>query len=157
MALDLRGHGESKTRNQRPIQASQEWRTSPHEFPVDLDPALDWLKAQPRIDNRKIVVIGTDIGANLALIASGRFPEVRTVVAVKPNLTESLAMAGSAQDFKPKSALIVVADEAEGNRIKALVTAPSRVQVVPLSGGAAQSVADKRVADAVFQWLKETF
>ncbi len=66
-------------------------------------------------------------------------------------------MAGSAQDFKPKSALIVVADEAEGNRIKALVTAPSRVQVVPLSGGAAQSVADKRVADAVFQWLKETF
>ena len=157
MALDLRGHGESKTRNQRPIQASQEWRTSPHEFPVDLDPALDWLKAQTRIDNRKIVVIGTDIGANLALIASGRFPEVRTVVAVKPNLTESLAMAGSAQDFKPKSALIVVADEAEGNRIKALVTAPSRVQVVPLSGGAAQSVADKRVADAVFQWLKETF
>ena len=157
MALDLRGHGESKTRNQRPIQASQEWRTSPHEFPVDLDPALDWLKAQPRIDNRKIVVIGTDIGANLALIASGRFPEVRTVVAVKPNLTESLAMAGSAQDFKPKSALIVVADEAEGNRIKALVSAPSRVQVVPLSGGAAQSVADKRVADAVFQWLKETF
>ncbi len=157
MALDLRGHGESKTRNQRPIQASQEWRTSPHEFPVDLDPALDWLKAQSRIDNRKIVVIGTDIGANLALIASGRFPEVRTVVAVKPNLTESLAMAGSAQDFKPKSALIVVADEAEGNRIKALVTAPSRVLVVPLSGGAAQWVADKRVADAVFQWLKETF
>src|SRR5439155_944289 len=54
-------------------------------------------------------------------------------------------------------ALIVVADEAEGNRIKALVTPPPRVLVVPLSGGAAPWVADKRVADAVFQWLKETF
>ena len=157
MALDLRGHGESKTKNQRPIQATQEWRTSLHEFPLDIDPALDWLKAQPRINNSRIVVIGSDVGANLALISSGRFPEVRTVVAIQPKLSESLAMAGSAQDFKPKSALIIVADEAEGNRVKAAVANPSRVQVVPLSGGTSQWVADKRVADAVFQWLKETF
>jgi len=157
MALDLRGHGESRNRNQRPIQPSQEWRTSPHEFPVDLDPALDWLKAQPRIDNRKIVVIGSDIGANLALIASGRFPEVRTVVAIKPDLAESLAMAGSAQDFRPKSALIVIADAVEGNRIRDSVTAPARVQVFSISGGTAQWLAEKRVSDAVFQWLRETF
>jgi len=98
-----------------------------------------------------------DVGANLALISSGRFPEVRTVVAIQPKLSESLAMAGSAQDFKPKSALIIVADEAEGNRVKAAVANPSRVQVVPLSGGTSQWVADKRVADAVFQWLKETY
>ena len=157
MALDLRGHGQSKTRNQTPMQATQEWRNSPHEFPVDLDPALDWLKARPRVNTQKIVVIGADIGANLALIASGRFPEVRTVVAIKPNLAESLAMAGSAQDFQPRSALIVVADANEGNRIRALVKAPSRVQVVPLSGGTSQSVASKPVVDATLQWLKETF
>ncbi len=157
MALDLRGHGQSKTKNQRPIQATAEWRTSAHEFPIDLDPALDWLKARQRIDTQKIVVIGADVGANLALIASGRFPEVRTVVAIKPNLSESLAMAGSAQDFQPRSALIVVADEAEGNRIKSLVRPPSRVVVSSVAGGTAQAVADKQLADAVFQWLRETF
>jgi pimeloyl-ACP methyl ester carboxylesterase len=157
MALDLRGHGESKTKNQRPLQATTEWRTSSHEFPVDLDPALDWLKARPRIDTQKIVVIGVDVGANLALIASGRFPEVRTVVAIRPNLTESLAMAGSAQDFQPRSALIVVADEAEGNRIKALVKPPSRVLVRSVAGGTAQSLADKQLTDAVFQWLRDSF
>ena len=157
MSLDLRGHGESKTRNQRPIQPSPDWKTSAHEFPVDLDPALDWLKARPRIDTQKIVVIGTGTGANLALIASGRFPEVRTVIAVNPNLTESLAMAGSAQDFEPKSALIVVSDQGEGNRINNLVKPPARVQVVPISGGTAQWFASRQVTDAVFQWLKETF
>ena len=156
-ALDSRGHGESRTKNNVPIQASPDWRTSPHELPVDMDPALDWLKAQPRIDNGKIVVIGTDAGANLALIASGRFPEVRTVVAIQPNLTEALGLAGSAQDFRPRSALIITGNEGEAGRIKALVTAPSRIQIVPLSGGTAQWSADKRVADAVFQWLKETF
>jgi pimeloyl-ACP methyl ester carboxylesterase len=157
MALDLRGHGQSKTKNQRPIQAMPEWRTSSHEFPVDLDPALDWLKARPRIDTQKIVVIGYDVGANLALIASGRFPEVRTVVAIRPNLTESFAMAGSAQDFQPRSALIVVSDEAEGNRIRALVKPPSRVMVTSVTGGAAQATADKPLTDAIFQWLRESF
>src|SRR5207247_10429101 len=142
---------------QRPIQASPEWRKDPHEFPVDLDPALDWLKAQPRIDTRKIVVIGSDVGANLALIARGRFSEVRTAVAIKPNLDESLALAGSAQDFQPRSTLIVVSSAAEGDRFKAVVKAPSRVLVSPHTGGAAQWTADKQVTDAVFQWLKETF
>src|SRR6266850_8227277 len=144
MALDLRGHGDSKFRNQRPIQASPEWRKDPHEFPVDLDPALDWLKAQPRINTRKIVVIGSDVGANLALIASGRFSEVRTVVAIKPNLEESLALAGSAQDFQPRSALIVVSSQAEGDRIRTMVKLPSRVVVASASSGTAQSLADRQ-------------
>src|SRR5207244_1755399 len=157
MALDLRGHGDSKSRNQRPIRASLEWRKDPHEFPVDLDPALDWLKAQPRINTRKIVVIGSDVGANLALIASGRFSEVRTVVAIKPNLDESLALAGSAQDFQPRSALIVVSSQAEGDRIRTMVKLPARVVVASNSGGTAGWVANRQIADAIFQWLNETF
>ena len=157
MALDLRGHGESKSRNQRPIQASPDWRKDPHEFPVDLDPALDWLKSQPRIDTRKIVIIGSDVGANLALIASGRYPEVRTVVAIKPNLDESLALAGSAQDFQPRSALIVAATAAEAERMRNLVKLPSRAMAASHSGGTAGWAADRQIADAIFQWLKETF
>ncbi len=157
MAVDLRGHGESNTRNQRPIQASPDWRVNPHEFPVDLDPSLDWLKAQPRVDNRKIVVIGSDVGANLALIASGRFPEVRTVVALRPNLNESLALAGSAQDFQPKSALIFAANPAEADSLRAIVKLPARVQTISASGNTAQAVGDKQVMDAIIQWLKETY
>ena len=157
MALDLRGHGESRSKNGRPIQAAPDWRTNAHEFPVDLDPALDWLKSRPRINNNKIVVIGFDVGANLALIASGRFQEVRTAVAIKPNFDESLALSGSAQDFQPRSTLVVVSAAAEGERFKSLVKAPNRVVVSSQSGGSAQWTADRQVRDAVFQWLKETF
>src|SRR5438045_7143657 len=135
MAVDLRGHGDSRMKNKIPIQASPDWRTNPHEFPQDLNPALDWLKSRPRVNGQKIVVIGYDVGANLALIASGRFPEVRTVIAVKPNLGESLAMAGSAQDFVPRSALIFVSDEAEGNRLKQYVKAPVQIRVMNIPGG----------------------
>jgi len=157
MTVDLRGHGESKTRNRQPIQASTEWRTNPREFPLDVDPSLDWLKAQPRIDTQKIVVIGFDVGANLALLASGKFPEVRTIVAIKPSLTESLALAGSAQDFTPRSALIITSDEAGGNRVKESVRAPSRVLMTSVSGGVKALLADRQIQDAIFQWLKETY
>ena len=105
MSLDLRGHGNSLIKNQRPVQASPDWRANPREFPLDIDPALDWLKKQPRLNSNKIAIVGYDVGANLALISSGKFREVRTIVAVNPNLKESLELAGSAQDFHPHSAL----------------------------------------------------
>ena len=73
MSLDLRGHGDSKTKNQRPFDGKPGMAVQfPDEFPQDIDPALDWLKAQQRLDSRKIVIIGYDVGANLALIASGK-------------------------------------------------------------------------------------
>lgn len=157
MTLDLRGHGQSRTKNGVTIQASPAWRTDVHQFPVDVDPALDWLKSRPRVDSRKIVVIGTDVGANLALIASGRFPEVRAAVAINPKRDESLALAGSAHDFQPRSTLVIVPDQAEGDRIKADVRLPSKVIVVSHSGGTAEWLADKQVTDAIFQWLKDTY
>ena len=157
MAMDLRGHGESRTKNQRPIQASPDWRTNLQEFPVDLDPALDFMKSRPRVDTRKMAVIGFDVGANLALIASGRFPEVRTAVAIKPNLDESFALAGSAQDFQPRSTLVVVSSQAEADRFKSVVKTPSRTIVASHAGGTAEWTSDQQVAEAIFQWLRETF
>ena len=157
IALDLRGHGESKTRNQRPVVAAPEWRTSPQEFPLDLDPVLDWIKSQPRLNNRKIAVIGSDIGANLALIASGRFSEVATVVAIKPDLAESFAMAGSAQDFTPRSALILLTDPSRAEEFKTYVRNPARTQPFSITGGTSAWVADTQVGDAIFQWLKNTY
>jgi pimeloyl-ACP methyl ester carboxylesterase len=156
LALDLRGHGQSTVRNQKTFAATTEWRTSPHEFPHDIDPALDFLKAQPRLDSRRIVVIGYDVGANLALFASGKFQEVRTVVAVKPDLKESLLLAGSAQDFQPRSAL-VVADETQAGALKTQIQTPARFLTLPTNGGATAVFKNKQLTDAIMAWLKETF
>jgi pimeloyl-ACP methyl ester carboxylesterase len=157
MTLDLRGHGGSKTKNNLPIAASLDWRTSPHDFPLDMDAAMTWLKTQTRINSNKIAVIGVDVGANLALIASGKFRQVRTVVAVNPNLREGQEMAGGALDYKPRSALIFTSSEMEGNSIKNGVQTPVQVQVLSQTGGTTSWFQNKQVADSVFQWLKDTF
>jgi pimeloyl-ACP methyl ester carboxylesterase len=157
MSLDLRGHGDSTIKNQKTIQPSADWRTNPREFPQDIDPALDWLKKQPRINSRKIVIVGYDVGANLALISSGKFIEVRTIIAVNPNLNESLALAGSAQDFRPHSALVVTATQAEADAIKPYVKDPVRLVTLPVAGGTAQTFQGKALTEAIIQWLKETY
>jgi alpha-beta hydrolase superfamily lysophospholipase len=157
MTLDLRGHGDSKTKNGQTIAAVADWRTSPHEFPLDLDAAITWLKTQTRINSNKIAVIGVDVGANLALIASGRYQQVRTVVAVNPNLTEGQELAGSAQDYKPRSALILALTEAQGNTLKTAVQPPVQVRVVAQTGGTASWLQNKQVSDAIYQWLKDSF
>jgi len=157
MSLDLRGHGESKTKNQRPLAPTLDWRSSSHEFPQDIAPALDWLKKQPRLDSHKIVVIGYDIGANLALVSSGKFTEVRTVVAVKPTVKEALEMAGSAQDFRPHSALVVTPDSAEATQIKTYTRDPFQTLNQPVTGGTSQVFQSKALTDAIFQWLKTTY
>jgi pimeloyl-ACP methyl ester carboxylesterase len=157
LALDLRGHGQSTSKDGVPIQTNPAWRTDPHQFTQDLDPALDFLKAQPRIDNRKIVVVGYDIGADLALVASGRFPEVRTVVAMDPKFSESLALAGSAQDFTPRSALIFAPDQAEAKKFEPVLGQPYDIQTKGVGGGTAAWMSTKFVTDAIFQWLQKTY
>jgi pimeloyl-ACP methyl ester carboxylesterase len=157
MTLDLRGHGGSKTKNNLPIAASLDWRTSPHDFPLDLDAAVTWLKTQTRINSNKIAVIGVDIGASLALIASGKFSQIRTVVAVNPSLREGQEMAGGAQDYNPRSALIFVTSEAQGSSLKDGVQSPVKVQVLNQTGGTTAWFQNKLVADSVLDWLKVTF
>jgi pimeloyl-ACP methyl ester carboxylesterase len=157
MSLDLRGHGDSKIKNQRPITPSPEWRSTTHDFAQDVNPALEWLKRQPRLDSKKIVVLGYDVGANLALVASGKFSEVRSVIAIKPVLKEAMEMAGSAQDFHPRSALVVAADAAEANQIRTYSKDPFRVIAHPVTGGTVQVIQSQQLTDAIFQWLKETY
>ena len=157
MSIDLRGHGLSKTRNQEPIEPQLDWRLDSRQFPLDVGPALDWLKSRPRLDSNRIVVMGADVGANLALIASGRFSEVNTVVAIDPDMGEALSMSGSAQDFTPRSALLMVNDQAVGNRIRNYISGPSRVVILPVDGGTAAWLADPRSIDEILRWLKDVY
>jgi pimeloyl-ACP methyl ester carboxylesterase len=157
VSLDLRGHGESKTKDGAPLEAASSWRTDPNQFPQDLDPALDFIKAQTRLNNRKIAVIGSDVGADLALIASGRYPEVRTVVAINPKLSESLALAGSSQDFTPRSALVITADQSEAEKFRPLIKQPNDFQSKEIQGGTSAWITASSVTEAILQWLQKTF
>ena len=47
--------------------------------------AIDWLKTQPQVDPRKVVLMGQSRGAELALLLGSRRPDVAGVVAFSPS------------------------------------------------------------------------
>lgn len=54
-------------------------------IPLELfDKGLDWLKAQPDVDQRKIAALGASKGAEAALLVATRRPDLRAVVAGMP-------------------------------------------------------------------------
>ena len=75
---DLRGHGDSKIKNQRPITASLDWRTNSHDFAQDIDPALDWLPVEAlvveffRLVHRQLVEQFVVERRELPSLAAGR-------------------------------------------------------------------------------------
>ena len=157
MTLDLRGHGQSRMRNREELDAEEAWRTDSRQFPLDVEPALDWLKSQPRLDSNRIAVIGTDVGANLALIAAGRFPEVGTAVAIDPVLEEALAMAGTAREFTPRMAHLIVRERETGQEVREFITGASRITVSSVEGGTLRWLAAPNTIDEIVRWLTDTY
>lgn len=160
LAVDLRGHGESRTRNGAGLEAEESWRSDPQQFPLDLPAALDWIRSQPRLDTTRIAVIGADVGAALALIAGGRYRDVATVVALNPNLDEALAMAGTARDFTPRAAHIIVTDAGLGARVRQYATGASRVTVLDPPPALDQTpvwLGTGNTLDEILRWLRDTY
>jgi pimeloyl-ACP methyl ester carboxylesterase len=72
LAVDLRGHGSSD--GMRGLVSSER-------SDEDLEHALDFLEAQPAIDNNRIVLFGHSLGGDAVLHTAARDPRVRAVVA----------------------------------------------------------------------------
>jgi predicted esterase len=160
MTLDLRGHGRSTTKNSEPLEASEAWRSDPQQFPLDLVPTLDWLKTQERIDSSRLAVIGFDVGANLALLASGRYGEVATAVAINPNAEEAIAMAGTGQEFKPNAVLILESDLIQGMLARQYVSGASRLSITEDTVETEETlvwVSSGDAMDQIVRWLKDTY
>lgn len=160
LALDLRGHGQSLTRGAAAIAPQESWRTDPQQFPLDLEPALDYLRTRPRLDSNRIAVIGFDVGAQLALIASGRFREVSTAVAINPNLDQALAMAGTGRAFSPRTTFVVAAPDGEGERVRETVSGASRLTVLDPGPPLAQTgvwLGTDDMIEQIVRWLRDTY
>lgn len=130
LAIDLRGHGESDPQD----GAFNDLLTDPDQAPLDVQAALEHLQGHQAVDTSRIAVVGTSIGANLAVVAASQDLGVRTTVAISTRLTPVQSLLGGARIAV--GPLLCYAGETDGGGDQAMTCGA----LEPLSTGPAESV-----------------
>ncbi|MBL4686242.1 MAG: alpha/beta fold hydrolase [Nannocystaceae bacterium] len=130
LAIDLRGHGESDPQD----GAFNDLLTDPDQAPLDVQAALEHLQGHQAVDTSRIAVVGTSIGANLAVVAASQDLGVRATVAISTRLTPVQSLLGGAQIAV--GPLLCYAGETDGGGDQAMTCGA----LEPLSSGPADSV-----------------
>ena len=87
LAIDLRGHGESRWTVDGRRLDHELFEDRDHQAKIrDVEAAADWLRREGGLGQRPLVVAGASIGANLSIAYAAGHPEVRAAAALSPGL-----------------------------------------------------------------------
>ncbi|MDE2831348.1 MAG: alpha/beta fold hydrolase [Gemmatimonadota bacterium] len=113
LAFDLRGHGSSIFRNGQPYTIQNFSFDDFNQMQLDVVAAIAFLKTRAEADPNRIGVIGTDIGANIAFVSAGLFPDIKATVSVSPefrvNQAQEFLIGTNIPDFAPRNILYLAA------------------------------------------------
>ena len=113
LAFDLRGHGNSIFRNGQPVTIQNFSVDDYNRMPLDVVAAIAFLKTRTEADPNRIGVIGTDIGANIAFVSAGLFPDIKATVSVSPefrvNQAQAFLIGTDIPGFAPRNILYLAA------------------------------------------------
>jgi dienelactone hydrolase len=160
LSLDLRGHGGSKQKAGVPLSAEAGWRSDPKQFPLDIEAAIEWLKSRGEVDANRIAMIGCDIGADLAFLASGKYEAVRAAIAISGNAGNARTLASAVADFQPHSILYIATQGdlqgvSSARELEKRTGFPVRVQVYDSEARSVQILQEiPEAAGLVVDWLK---
>lgn len=108
LAFDLRIHGESD----KDEGGFANLFRNPNRAPLDLQAAIEFLKKDKRVDPNKIAVIGSSVGANLALIAAtDKSYSVKTGISISPNAEAVQNLYGKNEDIIPNNVFLISSDK----------------------------------------------
>ncbi|NRA91913.1 MAG: alpha/beta fold hydrolase, partial [Psychroserpens sp.] len=108
LAFDLRIHGESD----KDEGGYANLFRNPNRAPLDLEAAIKFLKTDERIDTDKIAVIGSSVGANLALIATtDESYGVKTAISISPNAEAVQNLYGKKEAIIPNNVFLISSDK----------------------------------------------
>lgn len=109
-SYDVRGHGASTGSRKGNIF------NDPNRSPKDLKAALGFLAAQESIDTTRIGIVGSSIGANLALVGLSNLEfDIKTAVAISGKTSAWINLAGGSEAMVPLASAYLIAGEKEQN------------------------------------------
>lgn len=157
LAYDVRGHGGStKVENIYPLF------NDPNLAPKDLWTVLDYLRAHERVDSKRLAVVGSSIGGNLACVASG-IGEVKTAVHMSGKTSAVYNLAGT-PELAMRSVFHISSKGDQGGKreqwareLYQKTSKPRKLMIVEGKGhGVSMFTDDPTLTQQIYAWLKET-
>jgi dienelactone hydrolase len=114
LAFDLRQHGESAIDKDDIVDLFN----NPKRAPLDLLAALEFVRKDPRIDKKRIGILGASIGANLAVMAASVDKyQIKSVVAMSGKVEAAQNLSAEKNPLQPQNAFVIASEqEQEGLR-----------------------------------------
>ena len=100
ITLDLRGHGQSGGD-----------LVFDEAMDHDIDVVLDWISASPDLNVDRVAIAGASVGANLALRAGARHPQIKSLVLLSPGMMYwEIAIDSAILDYDRRPLLLVASE-----------------------------------------------
>lgn len=152
VALDLRGHGQSGG----DLVFDE---TMDH----DIDAVLDWIRASPDLNDDRIAIAGASLGANLALRAGARHPQINTVVRLSPGMMLwEIGIENTILDYGRRPVLLVVSEgdaypAQSVQRLNELGMGYDKVVIYPGAGHGTEMIRSQPdLTPLMFSWFEQT-
>ena len=159
LAPDLRGFGDSNIIIHDGQEEPYEF-SNPKDAIKDVAAAIQWLKSRNDVDPSRTSVIGARLGADLAYVSTGTFPEVKAAVAMTPSRhTAEDPLLTSIPDFAAHDVCLMAGGEQQWEGAVSLgirIQNPGGRRYVdhPDLDGVALLTIDDPIKD-ILGWLKE--
>lgn len=162
LAIDERGHGESIWRDDQKLNYEEFSDAEQQAKRLDVDAALQWMQSQG-VQLNQCVVIGASIGANLALDALVRFPQLPAAVLLSPGQDyRGVQTDTTITQLKPEQHVLLVASRDDEysfesvERLDQLAKTPHETWRLERSGhGTRVFAAEPNLMQKVVQWIAE--
>lgn len=162
LAFDIRGHGQSTFKNGQFLTVANFSLDDFNDMPLDVGGAIAWLKARPEVDAQRIGAIGVDIGANIAFVSSGIYPEIKTAVSISPiaRQDQEVLLGDGIPDFRPHSILFMAAfgdgyTYTSSETLAGRTAEPKRVSGYQGAANGLNLLNNREARSEAIQWLKD--
>ena len=152
VALDLRGHGQSGGD-----------LVFDEAMDHDIDAVLDWISAFPDLNEDRIAIAGASVGANLALRAGARHPQINSLVLLSPGMLYWEIGIESAILEYGRRPLLLVASEGDAypatsvQRLNELGRGTNKLVIYPGSGHGTEMIRSQPdLTPMMFDWFEQT-
>ncbi len=111
LAFDIRGHGLSAFQNGEHKPVSRFEDEDKAQMPLDVIGAVDYIRSRSDANADRVGVVGANLGANIAFVSSGLYPQIKTAVALSIDTRDprTVLTGEGLPDFDPRAVLFVAA------------------------------------------------